>query len=331
MSHEKGTKLEKLVTKILEAQGYKVSHDVRLVGKSGVRHQIDVYAEYEGPLHKTRIIVECKAYGQPVGKEIIQKLIQEIEDLGVEKGILATTSRFTRDAIELAKGFPIELWDEHKLAGLVQELLRKEEEERRMEEEEKKIEEMEIYHVVPRANVKPWKIKFKDRLLATKVVYFPIIELVGERLVPKGFILKREVIQRLRVLINGINGQYLTYRRGLKDFMPKEFNSEAFAKVRVVVGMIREGEPLKYEIIPWRADVRRVERELEKLGIIVKGYKLIYYPFYLMKLRRKSLIPLMAREEEEIAIIDLVHGHKLRKGSVRKSLLNLVVIGAIDI
>ncbi len=324
MSYEKGARLERLVAKILEAQGYKVSHDVWLVGRSGVRHQIDVYAEFEGPLHRTRIIVECKAYEQPVGKEIVQKLIQEIEDLGVEKGILATTSRFTRDAIELAKGFPIELWDKHKLAELVQELLREEEEERR-------IEEMEVYHIAPKASVKPWKIKFRDRLLAAKVVYFPIIELVGERLVPKGFILKREVIQRLRIPINGVSGRYLTYRRGLKDFVPKNFNSEAFTKVRAITEMRREGEPLKYEIIPWRADVRKVERELEKLGIIVKGYKLIYYPFYLMKLRRKSLIPLMAGEEEEIAIIDLVHGHKLGKGSVRESLLNLVLVGAIDI
>lgn len=63
----------------------------------------------------------------------------------------------------------------------------------------------------------------------------------------------------------------------------------------------------------------------------MKDYKLIYYPFYLMKLRRKSLIPLMAGEEEEIAIIDLVHGHKLGKGNVRESLLNLVLVGAIGI
>ncbi len=70
---------------------------------------------------------------------------------------------------------------------------------------------------------------------------------------------------------------------------------------------------------------------MERMGIIVKSYKLIYYPFYLMRLRRKSLIPLMARKEEEIEVIDLVHRHKVRKGNVRSSLLNLILIGAIEI
>jgi HJR/Mrr/RecB family endonuclease len=45
------------------------------------------------------------------------KLIHEVGDLGVDRGILVTTSYFTPDAVSTAQGYNVELWDNVKLRG----------------------------------------------------------------------------------------------------------------------------------------------------------------------------------------------------------------------
>ncbi|AGK61147.1 hypothetical protein Asulf_01147 [Archaeoglobus sulfaticallidus PM70-1] len=119
LSYEKGVELEKLVAQLFKSKGYDVMHNVKLKGRSGVEHQIDVYAEYKCPLHLSRIVIECKAYDTPINKDIVMKLIQEVLDLGVDRGILVTTSYFTPDAVSTANGYNVDLWDYTKLTSLV--------------------------------------------------------------------------------------------------------------------------------------------------------------------------------------------------------------------
>ncbi|RLG16888.1 hypothetical protein DRN63_03660 [Nanoarchaeota archaeon] len=121
-SYERGLALEKLVAMIFKGKGYDVKHNVKLMGRSGVEHQIDVYAEYKAPLHISRIVVECKSYDKPVDKDIVMKLIHEVEDLGVDRGILVTTSYFTPDAVSTASGYNIDLWDGAKLKEVLKEV-----------------------------------------------------------------------------------------------------------------------------------------------------------------------------------------------------------------
>jgi len=118
-SYDKGLELEKLIAQLFRSKGYDVMHNVKLKGRSGVEHQIDVYAEYKCPLHLSRIIIECKAYDKPINKDIVMKLVQEVLDLGVDRGILATTSYFTPDAVSSANGYNVDLWDYNKLTGLL--------------------------------------------------------------------------------------------------------------------------------------------------------------------------------------------------------------------
>jgi len=120
-SYEKGLELEELVSRLFAAKGYDVKHDIKLKGRSGVTHQIDVYAEYRCPLHVSRIVIECKAYDKPVDKDIVMKLIHEVSDLGMDRGILVTTSYFTWDAVKTAEGYNIDLWDNAKLKELLDE------------------------------------------------------------------------------------------------------------------------------------------------------------------------------------------------------------------
>ena len=53
--YEKGLRLEKCISDLFSSKGYEVKHNIKLKGRSGVEHQIDVYAEYKAPLHTSRI------------------------------------------------------------------------------------------------------------------------------------------------------------------------------------------------------------------------------------------------------------------------------------
>jgi hypothetical protein len=115
----RAVELELLVAELFRSHGYEARHNIWLRGRSGVKHQIDVYAEYRAPLHTDRIIVECKAYERPVDKDRVMKLAQIVQDLGAEKGILVTTSRFTSAAEATARGLNIDLWDCATLARML--------------------------------------------------------------------------------------------------------------------------------------------------------------------------------------------------------------------
>lgn len=75
-----------------------------------------------------QIVVECKFYGDSttVGRPIIQKLHSAVIDSHAHSGIVVTTGKFSKAAIEYAAnmaehGHPIELFDMHRLMELAHE------------------------------------------------------------------------------------------------------------------------------------------------------------------------------------------------------------------
>ncbi len=86
-----------------------VLHNVKLKGRSGQEHQIDVYWEYEiaGIVHKTAI--ECKNYKQsiPVGK--IRDFYGVLSDLNNVVGIMVTKESYQKGAKEYARHYGINL------------------------------------------------------------------------------------------------------------------------------------------------------------------------------------------------------------------------------
>lgn len=73
-----------------------------------------------GKLEHARI--ECKRYRGPVGVEIARSLLGVVSDEKVNKGVIVTTSRFTKGAKELAKRNPrLELIDGEHLIPLLNE------------------------------------------------------------------------------------------------------------------------------------------------------------------------------------------------------------------
>ena len=118
---EKGTEFEIKIADLFKQYGYDVTHNVVLKGKkSGVSHQIDVLAEYVCPLHRNKIIIEAKAYSHHVSKDVVMKLENIRDDIGIGMAILATTTEFASGAEKTALQYPLlELWNGDKINELV--------------------------------------------------------------------------------------------------------------------------------------------------------------------------------------------------------------------
>ncbi len=115
---KKGTGFELKIAELFEKNGYLVTHDIKMKGKSGTTHQIDVLAEWKAPLHTSTVIIEAKSYKSNIDKDIIMKLIQIQQDLSADRAILATTSDFTPGALSTAAQYNnLELWDGEKIAS----------------------------------------------------------------------------------------------------------------------------------------------------------------------------------------------------------------------
>ena len=86
-----------------------VHHNVKLKGKSGLEHQIDVCWEYEkdGIVH--RVAIECKnySYGVSIGK--VRDFYGVISDLDNVKGIMVTTVGYQKGAKQFADFYGISL------------------------------------------------------------------------------------------------------------------------------------------------------------------------------------------------------------------------------
>lgn len=75
----------------------------KVVGKSGVSHQIDVLTAHADGIHTYETAIECKYWKDKVNKEIVMKVSSIIEDAGISKGVIVTKSGFTKDGLEYAK------------------------------------------------------------------------------------------------------------------------------------------------------------------------------------------------------------------------------------
>ncbi|MDA7963808.1 restriction endonuclease [Ruegeria sp.] len=107
-----GTRYERLAAKVLKSlhEQDAVVHDIRVIGNSDVKHQIDVTINKDGQNH--RILVECKDFdirGAKVGLDVVRSFRSVLEDTGADSGLILTCNGFTRDAKKYAKSKGIKL------------------------------------------------------------------------------------------------------------------------------------------------------------------------------------------------------------------------------
>lgn len=94
-------------------KGYRkieVQHDILLLGKTGVEHQVDIYWEFElaGVMYKT--IIEVKDWQTKVKKEHIMGFKEKLNDIAsFPCGVFVSKSGFQSGAIEYARVHGIKL------------------------------------------------------------------------------------------------------------------------------------------------------------------------------------------------------------------------------
>lgn len=97
------------------SHGYEARCNEVLEGRSGGRHEIDVLAEKSDPLTTYRVAVECKAWKQPIKKDVVSKLNYIVGDLGLNKGIIVSLSGWRSGADRTAVDLGIDLWGPDEL------------------------------------------------------------------------------------------------------------------------------------------------------------------------------------------------------------------------
>lgn len=104
--------VKSIYEEILEKDGFEtiqVSHDVKVLGKSGQAHQIDVYWEFKIAGITHRVAVECKEYTSSVSVGKIRDFHGALFDIGNIKGIFVTTKGYQQGAITFAESVGIDL------------------------------------------------------------------------------------------------------------------------------------------------------------------------------------------------------------------------------
>lgn len=89
-------------------QNFTIEHNKRIEASDG-RYQVDVFASYISLYVEMKILCECKQYSSPVKRERVELLESRLRSLGMNKGILLSTSGFQQGAIQYAKSHGIAL------------------------------------------------------------------------------------------------------------------------------------------------------------------------------------------------------------------------------
>lgn len=107
---------EKLTKEIYEAlnnaEGVKtvdVKHNVKVQGRSGCKHQIDVYWEFEMMGETHRVAIECKNYTSDVSIGKVRDFFGVLHDIGDIKEIFVTRVGYQSGAVTFADYYKISL------------------------------------------------------------------------------------------------------------------------------------------------------------------------------------------------------------------------------
>lgn len=111
----KGARLEQQIAAYFRLNDYDADTNVKLEGKSGAVHEIDVLAKKSDGITAFSVAVECKAWITPIEKDVVSKLSMVIGDLGLNKGIIVSLQGWRSGAEKSAHQELIELWGPDEL------------------------------------------------------------------------------------------------------------------------------------------------------------------------------------------------------------------------
>ena len=99
------------ILKNLYVKNIDVKHNVKLTGKSGQKHQIDVYWEYQYDNTTFKIAIECKNYNHTVSIGKVRDFFGVLYDLEDVKGIMVTKKGYQDGAKKFGEYYGIDLME----------------------------------------------------------------------------------------------------------------------------------------------------------------------------------------------------------------------------
>lgn len=96
-------------------EGVLVSTNLSIQGKSGVKHEFDVYYEFEHLSIKHRIAIECKDWNRPVTKGEVGEFVAKLNDLNNISGVMVAKSGYQSGARQFAEANGIQLLEQKDL------------------------------------------------------------------------------------------------------------------------------------------------------------------------------------------------------------------------
>lgn len=97
------------LSQVTKVNAAKVQHDVKFEGKSGQKHQIDVFWEYEKDGKTHRVIIECKNYKRRISLEKVCAFKGVLDDFDGVSGIMVTKVGYQKGAKQYAQQYAIAL------------------------------------------------------------------------------------------------------------------------------------------------------------------------------------------------------------------------------
>jgi len=107
---QKGVELEQHVAAAFAAAGYRVQTNVVREDRNGTRHEIDVLAEKADDLLILTVAVECKAWVNPIEKDVITKSDYVRRQLGIGHGVVVSLNGARAGALAAARELGIIVW-----------------------------------------------------------------------------------------------------------------------------------------------------------------------------------------------------------------------------
>lgn len=99
----------RLIAEYQNLEASSVKRNVKLKGKSGQMHQVDVYWEYEKSGEVYRVAIECKNYSKKVSIARVRDFYGVLSDIGDVTGVMVTKVGYQKGAKQFADCYGIVL------------------------------------------------------------------------------------------------------------------------------------------------------------------------------------------------------------------------------
>ncbi|MGM3305305.1 restriction endonuclease [Anabaena sp. WFMT] len=110
IQYEKLTQI--VYQQILKKEGVntvEVEHNINLIGRSGVEHQIDILWRFKQAGIEHKVLIECKNYASAISLEKVRNFFAVMHDIGNCVGLMVTKSGYQSGTVQFAKFYGIEL------------------------------------------------------------------------------------------------------------------------------------------------------------------------------------------------------------------------------